>query len=107
LWILDAIEYHDQRVLATPRRYQVIEVAILFCRGRGYQTLMRCVAGNFVELLPRQDPHGNSDLAALVNHASQANIFSLLGDTNPLEVAPAGLERFGNRIDSVKNVHAD
>jgi hypothetical protein len=65
------------------------------------------VAGNFVEFCARQNPHWNTDLAALVNHPAQANIFSLLRDTNPFEVAPTRLERFCNRIDSVKNIHGD
>ena len=65
------------------------------------------VAGNLVEFHARQNAHGNADLAALVNRSLQANIFPLLGDTNPLEVAPARLERFRHRIDSVENVHGD
>jgi hypothetical protein len=68
---------------------------------------MRGVAGNFVELLTRQDAYWNADFAALINHPPQANIFSLFGDTNPLEIATARLERFCNRIDSVENVHGD
>jgi hypothetical protein len=68
---------------------------------------MRGVAGNLVKFLTRQNAHWNSDLAALVDHPSQANIFPLFGDTDPLEVAPARLERFRNRIDSVKNIHEE
>ena len=105
--IFDSIEHDDQRLLAATRRHQVIEIAILFCRSRGHQSLMRGVAGNFVEFHARQNAHRNADLAALVNHPLQANIFSLLGDADPLEVAPARLERFRNRIDSVENVHAE
>jgi hypothetical protein len=68
---------------------------------------MRGVAGNFVELFTRQNADWNADLAALVNHPSQANVFSFLGDTDPLEVAAARLERLRNCVDSVKNIHAD
>ena len=68
---------------------------------------MRGSAGNFVELLARQDAYGNANLAALVNYPPQANIFPLFGDADPFEVTSARLERFGNRIDSVENVHAD
>ena len=68
---------------------------------------MRGVAGNFVEFHARQNAHRNADLAALVNHPLQANIFAFLGDGDPLEVAPARLERLRNRVDSVKNIHAD
>jgi hypothetical protein len=68
---------------------------------------MRGVAGNVIEFLTRQNTHWNADLAALLNHPPQANVFSLLGDTHPLEVAPTRLQRFRNRIDSVKNIHGD
>ncbi len=68
---------------------------------------MRGVTGNFVKLHSRQNAHRDSDLAALVNRPLQANIFSLLGDRNPFEVAPARFERLRNRIDSVENVHAE
>ena len=65
------------------------------------------VAGNFVKLLTRQNAHWDANLAALINHPPQANILPLFGDTDPLEVAPARLERFRNRINSVENVHGD
>ena len=68
---------------------------------------MRGVAGNFVEFHTRQNAHWNANLAALVNYPPQANIFPFLGNTHPLEVAPARLERLRNRIDSVKNIHAE
>jgi len=68
---------------------------------------MRGVAGNFVKLLTRQDAYWNADLAALINHPPQANVFPLLGDTDPFEIAPARLERFCHRINSVENVHGD
>ena len=68
---------------------------------------MRGVPGNVVKFLTRQNTHWNADLAALVDHPPQANVFPLFGDTNPLEVATASLQRFRNRIDSVKNVHGD
>ena len=105
--IFDSIEHDDQRALAPPRRHDVIEIAILFCGSRGHKSLMRGVTGNFVQFHSRQNANGNSDLAALVNRPLQANIVPLLGDGNPLEVAPARLERFRNRIDSVKNIHAE
>ncbi len=68
---------------------------------------MRGVAGNFVEFHARQDSHRNADLAALVNRPLQPNIVPLLGDGDPLEVASARLERFGNRINSIENIHDD
>ena len=34
--IFDAIQHNDQRPLAAPRRHQIVEVAILFCRSRGH-----------------------------------------------------------------------
>ncbi len=68
---------------------------------------MRGIAGNFVEFHARQNSHRNADLAALVNRPLQPNIVSLLGDSDPLEVTPARLERFRNRINSIENIHAD
>src|SRR5208337_5505746 len=72
----------------------------------GHPSLVRGVTGNLVKLHPRQNAHGNADLAAFVNRPLQANIFPLLGDSDPFEVASARLKRFRNRIDSVENVHA-
>jgi hypothetical protein len=63
------------------------------------------VAGDFVEFLARQNAHRNSDLAALVDHPPQSNVFPLLGDTYPLKIAPARFERFRHGIDSVENIH--
>ena len=63
------------------------------------------IAGDLVEFLARQNAHRNANLAALFNHPPQANVFSLFGDANPLEVAPTRLERLDHRIDSVENVH--
>jgi hypothetical protein len=105
--ILDSIEDDDQRLLAATRCHNVIEIAILFCRGRSHKSLMRGVAGNFVELLTRQNAHRNADFAALVDHSPQANILPLFGDADPFEVTPARLERFCNCINSVENVHGD
>src|SRR6266704_979393 len=68
---------------------------------------MRGVARNFVELLTRQNAHGNANLAALVNHPPQTNIFPLFRDADPLEVAPARFERLRNCINSVENIHGD
>lgn len=66
---------------------------------------MRGVSRKFIEFLTGQNTHRNTDLAALLNHSSQANIFPLLGDTNPLEIAPARFKRFRNCINSVENIH--
>ncbi len=34
--IFDSIEHDDERLLASPRGHQVLEITILFCRSRGH-----------------------------------------------------------------------
>ena len=68
---------------------------------------MRGVAGDFVEFHARQNAHRDANFAALFNGALQANVVPFLGDRNPLEVSPTRLERLGDCVDSVENVHVE
>src|ERR1700686_1328234 len=107
VWIFDSVQHYDERMFAASRGDDVVEIAVLLRRSRGYQTLMRRVPGNFVQLLARHDAHRDADLAALVDYAAQKNIFAFFGDTYPLEISSSGLEGLGHCIDSEENVHED
>ncbi len=103
--VFDSIEHDDQRMLAAARRHDVIEIGILFCRSRGHEALMGGGAGDFVEFLARQNAHRNANLAALVDHAPQPDIFAFFRHADPFKVAAPRFERFRDRIDSVENIH--
>jgi len=82
--ILDSIQHDDERALAATRCHNVIEIAVLFAEGRGHQSLMRGVAGNFVKFLTRQDAYWNANLAALVNHTASGEYPSALWRRRPI-----------------------
>ena len=77
----------------------------MFGRGNGDNALMRGVTGHAVEFHAGEKAHGDAELAAVFDHALQADIVPLFRHADPLESASAGLEGFGDSVDAVDIVH--
>src|SRR5882762_2961979 len=103
--IFHAVEHYDQRMSAALRVDHVIKTAVLLRRGDRDYALMRRVAGQAVEFATLQEPNWDAKFAAFLDDALQAQIMALFRQAHPLEGASAGLDGFGNRIETVDVIH--
>ena len=63
------------------------------------------VARKFVEFLARQKADLHANLAAVLDYPPQADVLAFGGNADPLKGAAAGLQRLGDGVDSVENIH--
>jgi hypothetical protein len=61
--------------------------------------------GSLRELLARQLVDAHAILAAMGDQAGQTWVVALTGRQNAIEAPLAGLQRFLNRVQAVKNFH--
>ena len=69
-------------------------------------SLMRIVPSHAIKFGTGNETHRNAISSGLFYDALQAQIVAVLGYADPLESAAASLERLGNGIDAVDEVHA-
>ncbi len=103
--IFHTVEHDDEGIPSALGADHIVEIAVLLGRRDGYHSLMRRVAGHAVEFHASEKTHRHAQLAAVFDHALQADVVPLLRHADPLESPSAGLERLGDGVDAVDIVH--
>src|SRR5512142_68363 len=83
----------------------MVKVAVLLGGGNGNHTLMSDISGHAIEFRAGNEANRQTDAAALLDDALQAQIMPLFGNADELEIPSACFQGLADGINAVDLVH--